>query len=317
MAAVAAASSSFAQVTLSGEFAYGYLATTSGTGATASGGGIDTALLTFGVGEDLGGGNRVDVTIKTDGSGGRGAALANDDQIIELTTGIGKFKAGSWKPGDWLSGVTAASTWYGLDGRILSARSLRDSIGASIPLTKELSLSATVYEPSNMLGEGSGTGGTSAQGSNVYTLTYKTGPASVSAGYVSYSNQGTTDATAKDVTRFGGNYDLGAVKVGLGYQAVNYGGSGTNTQTLATISAPLGSALSFNAAWASNKSDTSLASGTRTGYIAGLQYNLSKRTYAILNYGSWAGATADATTKVTSTDAQNSNLTALTLVHDF
>ena len=327
MAAVAAASTSFAQVTLSGEFAYGYLATTSGTGATASGGGLDTSMLVFGVGEDLGGGNRVDVTMKTDGTGGRGAALNNDDQIIELTTSFAKFKAGSWKPGDWLTGVTGGATWYGLDGKILSARSFRDSVGVAIPFSKELSLSATIYEPSNLLGEGSGNAGTSAQGANVYTLTYKTGPASVSAGYVTYSNQGSTDATVKDIARVGGNYDFGVAKVGLGYQVINYAGNGTNNQTLATLSAPLGGAMSVNAAWASNKTETSAfttttgtqgaLSGTRTGYIVGLQYNMSKRTYAILNYGSWAGATADATTKVSTFDSQNANLTALTLVHDF
>jgi hypothetical protein len=308
LAAVAAASTSFAQVSLTGEFAYGYLATTSGTGATASGGGLDTAQLVFAAGEDLGGGNRVDVTFKTDGSGGRGAALTNDDQIIELTTGFGKIKAGSWKPGDWLSGVTAASTWYGLDGRVLSARSYRDSIGVAVPLSKELTLSATAYEPAGALGEGSGNAGQSSQSSNVYGLNYKTGPVSVSAGYVTYNNQGTTDATAKEVSRVGGNYDFGAAKVGLGYQVIKYSGGGTNDQALATLSAPLAGPLSANLAWASNKADTSLANGTRTGYMTGLQYNLSKRTYTILNYGSWTAALGDSYT---------SSLTALTLVHDF
>jgi hypothetical protein len=265
-------------------------------------------MLVFGVGEDLGGGNRIDVTMKTDGTGGRGAALNNDDQIIALTTSFAKFTAGSWKPGDWLTGVTGGATWYGLDGKVLSARSFRDSIGVAIPFSKELSLSATAYEPSNLLGEGSGNAGTSLQAANVYTLTYKTGPASVSAGYVTYSNQGSTDATAKDIARVGGNYDFGVAKVGLGYQVINYAGNGTNNQTLATLSAPLGGAMSVNAAWASNKSETTLANGTRTGYIAGLQYNLSKRTYGILNYGNYLAALGD---------AQNANFTALTLVHDF
>jgi len=324
LAAVAAAGSSFAQVTLSGEFAYGYLAKTDGTGATASGGGLDTALLTFAAGEDLGGGNRVDITMKTDGTSGRGYGLNNDDQIIELTTSFAKFKAGSWKPGDWLTGVTGGSTWYGLDGRVLSPRAFRDSIGVSVPLSSSLTISATAYEPTNKgtstdpanlvaptdAGEGSGNAASSAQAANVYTLTYKTGPMSLSAGYVTYSNVGTTDSTANNVSRVGGNYDLGVAKIGAGYQVVNYAGNGTNAQTLVSLSAPLGGALSANLEWASNKSDTSktATNGTRSGYVAGLQYNLSKRTYGILNYGNYLAAIGD---------AQNSNLTALTLVHDF
>lgn len=317
MAAVAAAGSSFAQVTLSGEFAYGYSAVTTGTGSTASGGGLDTALLTFAAGEDLGGGNRVDITMKTDGSAGRGAALANDDQIIELTTSFAKFKAGSWRPGDWLTGVTGGATWYGLDDRVLSKRAYRDSIGVAIPFTKELSLSATAYEPAGLLGEGSGNAGTSLPASNVYTLTYKTGPMSLSAGYVTYSNVGSTDTFANNVSRVGGNYDFGFAKIGAGMQVIKYAVSATNTQTLVTLSAPLGGSLSANAEWASNKTDADAGSsrsaenGTRSGYMVGLQYNLSKRTYGILNYGNWLNSMN------TVTDSQNSNLTALTLVHDF
>jgi len=315
LAAVAAVGTSFAQVSLTGEFAYGYLATSSGSGAIASGGGLDTAQLVFKAGEDLGGGNRVDVTMKTDGAANsRGGSLVNDDQFIELTTGMGKFKAGSWKPGDWLTGYTGGETWYGLDGRILSARSYRDSIGVTIPLGNGMSLGATAYEPSNAVGEGSGNAGTSAQGSNVFTLSYATGPLVLAAGYVSYGNVGPTDSTANTVSRFAGNYNLGSVKVGAGIQTANYAGGATGTQTMVSISGNMSGNLSANAAWASNKVDATSTStlttsnGTRTGYMLGLQYNLSKQTYAILNTGSWQAAISD---------AQNSNLTALTLVKDF
>ena len=252
--------------------------------------------------------------MKTDGTNGRGGNLVNDDQIIELTTGMGKFKAGSWKPGDWLTGYTGGATWYGLDGRVLSARSFRDSIGVSIPFTKELSLSATAYEPANAVGEGSGNAGTSAQGSNVYTLSYASGPLVLAAGYVTYTNVGTTDATANTVSRFAGNYNLGVAKIGAGIQTANYAGGATGTQTTVSVSGNMGANLSANAQWASNKIDASSTStqaaaiGTRTGYMLGLQYNLSKQTYAILNTGSWQAAIGD---------AQNANLTALTLVKDF
>ena len=276
---------------------------------------MDTGLLTFAAGEDLGGGNRVDVTMKTDGAANsRGGALLNDDQIIELTTSVAKFKAGSWKPTDWLTSYTGGATWYGLDGRVLSARSVRDSIGVAIPFGSGMSLSATAYEPAGAVSEGSGNAGTSAQGSNVYTLSYANGPLVLAAGYVTYSNVGSADSTANTVSRFAGNYNLGAAKIGAGIQTANYAGGATGTQTTVSVSGALGSNLSANAQWASNKVDATSTSylapsiGTRTGYIVGLQYNLSRQTYAILNAGNYQAAISD---------AQNSSFTALTLVKDF
>ena len=314
LAVLAASGASFAQVTLSGEFAFGFLATTSGTGATASGLGIDTGLLVFSAKEDLGAGYMAEVTMKTDSSGGRSAGITNDDQILALTTPVGKLTMGSWKPGEYLSAVSGRDTWYGLDNRVTSARSVRDSIGFAAPIGGGFSLSATYYEPANAIGEGSGTGGTSAQQSNVFSLGYSAGALKGGLSYVSYNNVGSTDATNKSVTRGGLNYDFGVAKVGGGLQVTSLAGGGTNTQTMISASAPVGSKVSLNAAWASNNTDVAAtspaaaANGTRSGYMLGAQYNMSKRTYAVLNYGSWLAAMAD---------TQNSNLTAVTLVHDF
>jgi hypothetical protein len=319
LAVLAASGASFAQVTLSGEFAYGFLATTNGTGANASGLGIDTGLLVFSAKEDLGQGYMADVTMKTDSSGGRSAAINSDDQIIGLTTPFGRLTMGSWKPAEFISSVSGRDTWYGLDNRVTSARTTRDSIGFAAPITSTLTASATYYEPANAIGEGSGTAGTSAQQSNVYTLSYNGGALKGALSYVSYNNVGSTDSTVKSVTRGGANYDLGMVKVGAGLQVASHAGSGTNTQYMVSLSAPIGSKVSVNAAWAGNNVDVSATStlaasnGTRTGYMLGAQYNMSKRTYAILNYGNWLGNSGTGT----AADAQNSNLTAMTLVHDF
>jgi Gram-negative porin len=313
LAVLAASGASFAQVALTGEFAYGYLATTNGAGATASGGGLDTSLLSFGVTEDLGGGTKVSVTMKTDGTSGRSGAIANDDQMIDVKTSFASFKMASWKPANWLQGNTGYAGWYGLDGRVLAARGIYDSIGVSAPVGP-VTLSATAYEPSGSLGEGSGNAGTSLQQNTTLGLGYNAGAMSLSAGYVTYNNQNGTDSTSKNVVRVAGKYDFGVAAIGAGVAVQNLGDGGTNTQTLVSLSAPLGGALSANAGWASNKTDVSATStlaasnGTKTGYQLGLQYNLSKRTYGILNYGNWLNSVAD---------AQNSNLTALTLVHDF
>lgn len=316
LAVLAASGASFAQVTLSGEFAYGYLATANGAGVTQSGGGLDTALLVFNAKEDLGGGTSVSVTMKTDGSSGRTGTLGNDDQFIEVKTNFATYKAGSWKPGNWLQGTTGYATWYGLDDRVLSARGKYDSIGVSVPMGA-LTLSATAYEPANVIGEGTGNAaltGNAGQQNTTLGLTYAAGALSLSAGYVTFNNQTKADDTSDNVIRIGGKYDFGAVAVGAGVAVTDLGGDGTNTQTLLSVSAPIGSSMSVNAGWASNKYDVSSTSalaakaGTRSGYMLGLQYNLSKRTYGILNYGNWLAAQGD---------SQNSTLTALTLVHDF
>jgi hypothetical protein len=314
LAVLAASGASFAQVSLTGEFAYGYSASTSGAGATASGGGLDTAQLVFAAGEDLGGGNRVDVKMSTDGTAGRSAAMNMDNQTIALTTGFGKITAGSWKPGNWLAGATGYAVWYGLDGRVLGARGVVDSIGIAVPLTSAISISATAYEPAGLLGEGSGNAGTILQQNNSYGLTYKAGALLATVGYATYNNIGLTDSTTKNVARIGGSYDFGMAKVGAGTAVQTFGDSGTSTQTLVSVSAPIGSSMSVNAGWASNNTSVAAAStlaaaaGNRTGYMLGAQYNMSKRTYAILNYGSWLAAIGD---------AQNTNVTALTMVHDF
>jgi hypothetical protein len=314
LAVLAASGASFAQVTLSGEFAYGFASKTDGAGSTTSGLGIDTGLLVFSAKEDLGQGYMAEVTMKTDSSGGRSAGITNDDQILALTTPVGKLTMGSWKPGEYLSAISGRDTWYGLDNRVTSARTLRDSIGFAAPIGGGFSLSATYYEPAGDVSEGTGTAGTSAQQSMVYSLGYSAGALKGGLSFVTYNNVGATDSTNKSVTRGGLNYDFGVAKVGAGLQVTSLAGGGTNTQAMVSASAPIGSKVSVNAAWASNNVDVATtstvaaAAGIRTGYMLGAQYNMSKRTYTILNYGSWLAAIGN---------AQNSNLTALTLVHDF
>lgn len=315
LAVLAASGASFAQVNLSGEFAYGYLATTNAAGLKESGGGLDTAQLVFSAKEDLGGGSSVAVTMKTDGTGGRSDTLNNDDQTIELKTRFASFKAGSWKPGNWLAGSTGYAPWYGLDGRVLSARSTRDSIGVSAPIGP-VTLSATAYEPAGLLGEGSGNAGPkSGQQSTTLNAAYGAGGLSLAAGYVLYSNQDATDSTTKGLYRFAGKYDFGVAQIGAGISVQSYGNEAKRTENLISVStAPFG-ALSLNFGYAMNKLDVPDTKspligekGDRSGFMLGAQYNMSKRTYVIGNYGSW---------KQAASNNDNSNLMALTLVHDF
>jgi hypothetical protein len=310
LAVLAASGASFAQVTLSGEFAYGYSSKTNGAGANTSGPGIDTGLLVFGAGEDLGGGTRVDIKMSTDSSSGRTGTIGNDDQTIAVTTSFAKFTAGSVQPGDWLIGASGGATWYGLDGKVMSSKDKLESIGVSIPFGA-VSLGMTVYGPNGITSEGTGNAGTiTPQASTSYSLGYNAGGLDLRANYKSYRNVDGTDATTRNIARVGGNFDFGAAKVGAGYASYSTDGGGTTTKGIVSFTVPVGSTFAVHGEWGSVKVDTNVAaaSGTRSGYELDGTYNLSKRTYAILGYGNWQAALAD---------SQNTNQTHLTLVHDF
>ena len=333
LAAVAATSASFAQATLSGEFAWGYLSSTDGAGKSTSGGGIDTAQLAFKANEDLGGGMSVAVSMKINANGfGEGAKA--DDQSLTLVTPFGAVSLLTYKPSDWVSQASGAATWYGLDGKVLSARSTRDAIAYTVPLMAGLTVTAAMLEPGGSLGEGAGNVGSDGQSIYNFGAKYTLGAAVLQAAYLSYTNTDKAGASTESVMRFGGTYDLGVAKVGAGYQTAKLlGGAGDNDQYAVSASAPIGGNFGVNGTYASNKT----AAGTRTGYMLGAQYNLSKRTYAIANYGNWTGQTTTpavaegfkvdpktllnvavpAAKAVTTTDGKDSNMFAITLVHDF
>jgi len=309
LAAVAAAGGAFAQSVLTGEIAYGYLSSTSGAGATTSGGGMDTSMLKFAATEDLGSGNSISAYITTDGSAGRTGSMAMDDQQITLVMSGVSLVAGSTKPGDWLTGASGGATWYGLDGKVLSTRGKNEKVGISLPIMEGVTLSVTQYGPDSVTSEGTGNGGSTAQSNTTYNLKYAAGALTVQAGYKGYTNNYGTDSYTNNLSRVGGSYDLGVAKIGAAWDSTNFGGTGTRSRAMVSASAPVGP-MNLNMEWAttSTTSSTLTTAGTRSGYVLGAQYNLSKRTYAILNYINYLSAV---------TDAQNTSSTALTLVHDF
>jgi len=316
LAAVAAVGAASAQVSITGEAAWGFLSSTNGSGVSASGLGIDTAQLKFAASEDLGNGMSVRAGLSLN-TGDMGAGTSSDDQSISLTTPLATVSLLTYKPGDWVSGASGAGTWYGLDGKALSARSKRDAVAITLPLATGLSFTGAYLEPGNSLGEGAGSSGTTGQSVYNFGVKYATGPATLQAAFLQYTNvDKTLDTSSDTVTRVGGKVDMGVATIGGGLQIVKTGAGGTNTQTALSVSAPLPGNFSAQAVYASNNTDFAVTSavaalnGRRTGYMLGLQYNLSKRTYAILNSGSWRGAG-------TTIDAQDSSMYAMTLVHDF
>ena len=137
MAAIAAVGAASAQVSITGQAAWGFSSSTSAAGTTASGLGIDTAQLKFSAKEDLGNGMSVAAGLSL--NMGQFGALAGagpnaDDQSIALTTPLATFALVTTKGADWVSQASGAGTWYGLDGKVLGARSARDGLAVTLPL---------------------------------------------------------------------------------------------------------------------------------------------------------------------------------------
>ena len=313
LAAVAAVGAASAQVTLGGEFAYGYLSSTNAAGVTTSGGGRDTAQLVISAKEDLGNGFSAAVSMKLN-TGSFGAGASSDDQSLTLTTPIGAASFLIYKPGNWVTGASGGATWYGLDSYNLAARTTRDAMAFTAPLAAGLTATVALLEPSNMLGEGEGNAGTTKQSVYNFAGKYAAGPIVAQAAYLSYTNAGPTDLTADSATRIGATYDLGVAKIGAAMQTAKYSAGATNTETAFSVSAPLGANLTIAGMYATNKTEASAtsaqaaANGTRNGYTLQAQYNLSKRTYGIGGTGTYTAAIGD---------AKDSSFTHLTLVHDF
>ena len=308
LAAVAATGGAFAQATLTGGIAYGYYSGTAGDGTTASGGGMDTSTLTFTATEDLGNGNSVTAFIATDGTSGRGESMLMDNQEITLKMSGVALNVGSSKGGDWMLGASGSATYYGLDGKILSSKTINEKVSISLPIASGLTFSYTVSGPDNYVTLGTGNGGSGDQSKHGYNLKYAAGALTLQAGYVGYTNNLGTDADSSNLSRVGGNYNLGVAKVGVAMDSLAYGGGGSRTRSVVAASTTLGS-LNLNMSWASTSTTSStLTQGTRTGYVLGASHDLSKRTSVYLNYGNYLSAVGD---------DQNTSFTAVTLAHSF
>jgi len=348
LATIAAVGSASAQVTLGGEFAWGY-GNFGTAGADASGGGIDTSLLTITAKEDLGGGMAITAKIGLNIGqyGGVAAsgpyALAGgpnaDDQSLTLTTPMGALTLTTFMPGDWVMGASGSGTWYGLDGRSLAARARRDGYSFTVPVMDGLTVTAGFTEPAGSTGEGAGNAGQTGQGIYAFAGKYATGPVVLQAAYLSLSNGNGTDGKKDSVVRLGATYDMGVAKVGAAYENAKLSGGGTNSETAFALTAPLAANLSIAATYASTALTSTYAAytgvvGTRNGYQVQAQYNMSKTAYVIASYGAWTGTTTanasayamstttgliaqTATSAVATTDSKDSNLMALTLVKDF
>lgn len=310
--AALAATGAFAQVTITGELAYGFATSKTTAGASAAGWGVDTSQLWFKASEDLGGGYKAAATMSLAGAdrsgestyagAGNGAVTGRDAQL-DLTTPVGVLTLGTKKNADWLHSITPDGTWYqlqdgnvqGTEGGMRDGRTRRDQVTFAVPYGN-FAFAFTAQEAAQFLNLGTGSegvGGAAGTGQRLtgYVAKYAAGALKAEGQYLIYdSNAG----GAKNTLRLGGSYDLGVANLGIATQITDYDFAGgaaqskkTDTQLGASI--PMG-ALTIGAVYALNKVDDGAAQGTRNGYSLQAQYNLSKQTYVIVSTKRWESA---------------------------
>jgi len=300
LAAVAATGGAMAQAVMTGYIAFGYESATSSANATTSGMGMDDAEINFAIAETIEGVGKLSAAMGFT-NGGKGNAAVGNDATIKLTTDSGTaVTMGTTKGASYLTGgVAAVGTNYNWDlsGRLFSSRSINDAVSIKIPLSQGLSLSVAHAEAavaSYWTGTGAAGNGTE-QRYNTASVDYSSGDLVANAGYRSYDNTtNNSTSSANTRNRASVSYNLGVVKVGVGYESTAYMYGNSKTDSLLGVNVPVGGNLSLGTQFAqvSTSGNASAASNyNRNGYLLGANYNLSKQTYLAAHYYSYDGGT--------------------------
>ena len=328
LAAVAAASASFAQVSITGglDFTLNKAISVAASGAAAKGIAMTDAYLDFSASEDLGGGMKASIFMELNADGERSGGVYSGDRIISLSGAMGSLTfANAWSggtlgavmlaptvsPSDHNSGagaVAAADAVAAVPGNAGTAavvaapptgaggvktRSKADTLIVSVPLSAQLTAS---YKYS----EGDSTVNTPARVVNVLAASFKQAPFSATVDYNMVSLPDGAQSNTLRMTKVTANamYDAGFAKFAIGYDGPNLltgttetTGRGANAMFLGA-SAPLGQTL------------VGLSYGVRdiaSFYEIGAKYNLSKRTFIGASYSSFTNAAAQPQTGATFT----------------
>lgn len=305
--AALAATSAFAQVSLSGDFAYAYVATTNAgniatgpvNGSDASGLGMDTAQLYFSAKEDLGGGQSIAVNMTLSG-GGFASAITNDDLSLAWTTSMGVLAMGSTKGAEFVGSTAGQGLLYnGFDAKVHGSRSARDSISFTVPVATGLTMTLGHAESAAAYGAGQ-TGGpatsstTGFEGSRINSVTakYTAAPLMVVGSYLDYLEKGVADKQTKNVLRLGGTYDFGFASFGLAAEQATQSGTGKIVNTGLSVKVPVNAALTIGAYMGNNTTSDSVGNtftpnGTKTGQSLTATYAMAKNTRLIGQYQRW------------------------------
>lgn len=294
LAVVAISGAASAQVTITGNYTFGYKASTQapnqGSAAQqgvqtvtqalaggnagnpngdASGLGIDTSLVTFAAKEDLGGGMSVAAEMNIDGLNRSG--VSGGDSSLKLTTSVGRLTLQTYKPVDYLSGGISGVGGVGMDNKVFPARGLKDSIGFDtklgpvfVGLAHGEQASASGGSTSGV-GMGLGAGGagaasTTGQRYNSLSATYVGGALVANINYLVYDGRiDNVNTSYKDVIRTAASYDFGVAKVGGGFSVLTVTGGATLTDALVAVSVPVTPAMTLGANFATETLNGSIA----------------------------------------------------------
>jgi len=304
LAVLAASGASFAQVTITGQYGYGYKTTT--TGADSKGGlGISDSNIVFGVSEDLGGGLKASAQMKIDGINRGG--IGGGDSFVTVSGGFGTLSLGLAEydtdlPDQFGTFLGATLATYSKN----DSERIADFVQYSTTLGP---VGVSVRHTENDKALGAGAAGSSSPRLNTVAASYAVGALSVKADYSVYDNKGDAAVSSLDNrATLGGNYDLGVAKLGLGYQrtAWTLGASASDAFIGATTAF---GALNVGVDYLSSKLDGFGANDkTYSGWGVQATYNLSKRTNVRFRYSSVDGSLAN---------TDKTNATAVALYHNF
>ena len=315
VASLATSGAAFAQATISGFMAYGYVGTAVGknatTAASTSGGlGLDTAEMYITAKEDLGGGMTAGGTMGFGGMG-RGEGFYGTNYTMYVQNAMGKLTLGAVKSGDYVSSGLASSgvNYYDFGDRgNFGARASRDIMSFDTKVGP-IALTLSHQEAGGQTGWGTGGEGSTGQRINIISGTYAEGALKVNSMYFTYDNQGTGNTTASNVFRLSGNYNLGVATIGAGLQKVTYDASATATNTGFSVAVPMG-AVTLGAMVGSRVTEgfsSAAKNGTQNDSSLNVSYALSKRTGVTGQYSSWDNGVG----------GEKSSNTLLLLTHSF
>jgi len=312
VAALAAATGAMAEVTISGfiDQAWNTTRTTTGAGQSTTvkslgHNAIGQDALRFSASEDLGDGMKITAGVNTifNSTTGSGAVALDAGSGLTLSGGFGSVYLGQGYSAMWNTMAAAEPTQYGPGVGNVHAVGNGGGYGNAVAYT----LPALVSGLSVTIGHGPGEVATGYGDGTDVAVSYNNGPLTLATAYgtsvasgaatgftvtplvgsVPVTQEAITAGSRSTAQAFTVAYDFGMAKVFAGYAMLKTGGDNDQKANSSNygISAPLGNitfALSFSDAKYTEDGGTT-ASATGVRLLA--KYNLSKRTYAYVQYG--------------------------------
>jgi hypothetical protein len=293
VAILAASGASFAQVTITGAYVFGFTSDKTAAGATSDGLSTDTAAIQFGAVEDMGAGMKAEAKVSFGNAQRDAAKVGGEDAFVAISGGFGKVKMGAMESGTAYD-VATPGGGYGFDGKVYGGNVTNDSVTYTLPAFGGLTVSTGYADYSATAGTAGAAGndaGAASQASVNIAAAYAAGPLSIVGKFTNYKQQEAKVNNKKSRYLARVSYDLGVAQIGISTASTNYINTDASQQVQVGVSAPVG-ALTLGAKYATNKDfGSSDASGTlptkTSGYTLSADYSLSKRTSIGASAYSW------------------------------